>query len=242
MAAEARFELKYRLGVHEYHKARNALRAFIVPDLYTRKAESGKYLVRSLYFDTADYQAYNEKMTGEYGRIKLRLRTYSCSRKARPPIRVELKTRRGELIEKHSAFVTPEDYDAFMATRNWPDASEPVLAEFARLLHLRALRPKVLVEYQREAFLSRFGDDARITFDHDVRCGSATELFPQRLVCRRTNRHVVVMEVKCRNERPPWLLRAITMCGMKSVPNSKYAQSIERTQPVCWSNWSGLRT
>src|SRR5690606_10012800 len=114
-------------------------------------------------------------------------------------VRVELKTRRGSPMEKFSAFVTPADYASYLVSRHWQDEANPVLTEFTRLVRLRELSPKLIVEYYREALVPRSRDDVRVTFDFDVRSTTAKTLFPGRSFWRHHHRDEVIFEVKCRN-------------------------------------------
>lgn len=222
-----RFEYKYRITVALYLRLRAGLTPYMQPDRYTDMAPGGRYYLRSLYFDTADYRAYHEKMGGDFGRTKLRLRSYSRSLSPGGVIRAELKTRRGTPIEKFGALVTPGDYEAYMKSRHWPETDNPVLTEFSRLVRLRELSPKLIVEYQREALTPRGREDVRVTFDFDVRSTSARTLFPDRGFWRHHHRDEVIFEVKCRNSIPDWLAQLIKQHGLKPVANSKYTRAVE---------------
>lgn len=226
-----RFEYKYRLPRQQYYRFKNALVAVMEPDPYTRAAPPGGYLVRSLYYDTDDFASFYEKIEGNSSRIKCRLRTYGEHLEEGTPLRAELKTRRGEAIEKYSAFISPASYSAFIDSRHWPEHNEPVLTEFERLVFLRAMRPKVLVQYRREGFLPRDRDDLRITLDHSVCSCLAENLFPGNPFFRQHHRHLVILEIKCRHRRPPWLNNMVRSYGLKYVANSKYTQGIRAVRP-----------
>jgi hypothetical protein len=72
-----RFEAKYKISRYQYYQVKNALAPFMQLDPFSNAAPKNKYLVRSLYFDTADYQAYYEKINGDCNRVKFRIRAYS---------------------------------------------------------------------------------------------------------------------------------------------------------------------
>lgn len=225
-----RFEIKYRISPAQYYAVKSAMLPYMEPDFYTRRSR-GRYLVRSLYFDTNVYQAYEEKIAGDFRRIKLRLRSYSDAADG-TPVRVELKTRRGPVMEKHRCFVEPSDCAHFLKEWHWPaPTDDPVLVEFERLVHLRVQRPKVLVEYRREGLRARSRDDLRITFDHNVRSAGATSIFPEHPFFRDHHRHQVIMEVKFRFDYPVWLTALVKRYGLKIVANSKYARAVEVAQP-----------
>lgn len=237
MRAINRFELKYRVDPQRCLQLKNALAPYITADDYTKKSAEGHYLVRSLYFDTFDYAAFNEKDEGDYGRIKLRIRSYSDRPDDNARLSVELKTRHGNDMNKFSTFVSLSDYSAFMDNLHWPDAGDAVLMEFERLLHIRAYRPKTIVEYHREGYVARDCRPLRITFDYNVRSAAADGLFPANPFFRPHPGDDVVFEIKCGMKQPSWLTRIVRKYGLELVSNSKYAQSIILSRPDASFDW-----
>lgn len=226
-----RFEYKYHLNISQYYQLKADLVQFARPDYFTRIAPHQRYLVRSLYFDNDLYQAYYEKQEGNFGRIKARIRTYATTFSKNSVIKCELKNRWGETIEKYNAIVTPEEYLRFMKSGHFVTRNEPVLEEFERIFYLRALKPKVLVEYRREGFEPRHRAEVRITFDHDVQSCLATNLFPGPALFKRHHHRLVVLEIKCRQNRPRWLTSLVSKHKLSRVANSKYAQGLEAVRP-----------
>lgn len=226
-----RFEYKYVLSSAQCNAVRNALIGYMVPDRYSRLAPGGRYLVRSIYFDNDRYDSYFEKIEGNFGRIKYRIRAYSECEAHSPQVRVELKARWGHSIEKYSTFTAVEDYRTFMQQRHWPDRDDVVLVEFERLLHLKHLRPRVLVQYRREGFEPRARGDLRVTLDHGVQSAASSSLFPRVARFRHHRRHSVILEIKCRQARPAWLTELVLRHGLRYVANSKYTQGVE---VACW--------
>lgn len=235
-----RFESKYRISKHQYYGVKNALMPFMQLDPFTSVTPNKKYLVRSLYFDTLDYQAYYEKISGDCDRVKFRIRTYTETIEDNPTIRVELKVRKGVMMEKFSSFVKAFQYQEFMNSWHWPLENDPVLDEFERNLHLKHLQPKILVEYHREGFQSRSREDLRITFDHQVRSAFSTSLFPNKVFFRPHHPHIIILEIKHYEKQPNWLRRIVQQHNLKIIANSKYAQGIEVARPdlvtPSWSN------
>lgn len=225
-----RFELKYRLTFEQYLKVKNAIFPYIRYDSFTEAVPEHRYLVRSLYFDSLDYQSYNEKLGGDNFRYKFRIRTYCKTLDCDAAIRAEIKLRRGGKTEKYGAMVTPDSYCHFMKHYHWDCEGNPVLIEFERNLHAHVLRPKVLVEYHREGFRSRDKEDIRVTFDHSVRSAQTKSLFPQTAFFRQHYPHHVILEVKHRDQPPDWLSTIVQNQGLKLETNSKYCQGIDITQ------------
>lgn len=234
-----RFESKYRISSHQYYQIKSALVPYMQLDKFTNATPRNKYRVRSLYFDTLDYQAYFEKISGDCDRVKFRIRTYAETLEDNPTIRVELKVRKGILMEKYSYFVTTPQYQEFMNEWHWPVENSPVLGEFERSLQLKHLRPKILVEYLREGYRSRSRENVRITFDHQVRSAFSTSLFPEKVFFRSHHPHVIVLEIKQYEKQPGWLRNIIQQHSLKTVANSKYAQGIEVARPdLVTPSWS----
>ena len=225
-----RFEFKYRLDVKTYHRVRCALRYATRHDVFSSRGRRNRYLVRSLYFDTFGYDAYEEKVTGVPNRTKLRIRSYWGRRDDAEFVALELKTKSANLVDKFTKRVSLGEYDRFMASGAPLENSDPTVEEFCRLMLLKDLRPKVLVEYEREALTPIDGSGVRITFDHDMRFAFAQELFPRRAFFHRARPHAVVMEIKTRQSRPKWLESIIRGHELPSRPNSKYAWGIEQSQ------------
>lgn len=222
-----RVETKYRLSLRKYFALRNAIIPYMKPDMYTQRTATRKYLVRSLYFDTQDYCIYREKVNGNSDRIKLRIRTYGTKAEDNPDIRIELKVRKSNLMEKYGTFVSMKDYQNFIESDHWSDNQDPVLIEFERLVHHWTLQPKTLVQYLREGFQSREKDDVRVTFDHHIASAPANELYPQKISWRRQYEQQVVLEIKHHHKIPSWMLNLIQSYDLKVVANSKFTSSIE---------------
>jgi hypothetical protein len=234
-----RFEYKYRLYPQQYRQVRAAIRPFMRLDSYTSNAPHGRYLVRSLYFDSADMRAYQEKISGDCDRTKLRIRTYARNLQKKSVIRVEMKARKGISMEKHSSFISLADYQKFIQSNHWSETNDPLLIEFERFVHLKTLVPLVLVEYRREGFSARAQQGLRITFDHQVQSVKAKTLFPHSPIFRTHQRGVITFEIKCNKSQPNWLHELVKTQGLRIVANSKFAKSIEISRPeIIQSSWS----
>ena len=223
-----RFELKYRINYMQYHKLKIALMPYMDKDDYTRAAKHNRYLVRSLYFDTYDYNLYYQKMSGNNERVKFRLRTYSKDFDEDVVIRAEMKVRLANAMIKYGVFVSAADYGYFMQRQHWPDYNCQILNEFELNLHQKALNPKVLTDYQREGFEDRAKEGIRVTFDHKVRSAHSDNLFPgNKIFFREHHPGGIVFEIKCRYNQPYWLHNLIRDYGLKLAANSKFAQGIQ---------------
>ncbi len=226
MSSTARFERKYRLTPSAYVGLRSRLAALTRPDDYTMRS-GGRYLVRSLYYDSDDLSAYREREEGLFGRIKLRLRAYDSRESKMRRVRVEIKTRRGAVMVKHTAFTDYPDCLRFLETRSW-QGDDPVLSEFERLVRIRDARPVLLVEYRREAFVARDDPAVRVTLDHAVHSARADSLAFEPMLLRPHRPRSIVLEIKTScGVLPRWVEALVRDHGLTLVSNSKYAQGIE---------------
>ena len=219
--------MKYRFDCLAYLKIRSAIVPFMKKDIYTQQAGGKGYLVRSLYFDTHEYEAYHEKMSGNNERIKFRIRTYQENPNTDVKIRVELKCRKTNLVIKKSSFITLQQYMHFMRHKHWPETDDPVLLEFETYLHHKCLKPKIITEYQREGYVSRSHSDLRITFDHNVKSIHSECLYPSKPYHKKHHDNCVIMEIKFREEPEAWVKKLIKTYGLKLIANSKFTQGIQ---------------
>jgi len=208
-------------------------------DAYSLAAAQHKYLVRSLYLDDDTFTNYIEKVHGDSDRVKLRIRTYTTSPDSKSPLRAEFKARRGITVEKHSTWISLSDYETFSSQKHWPQKDDPVLTEFERYVHMKSLRPKIIVEYLREGYRARNGDNLRITFDHHVRSAHTSLLFPERPFFHNHHPGQIVLEIKCNEAQPAWLRHMIVEYGLRPCTNSKYIQGINVSRrDVVTPSWS----
>lgn len=166
-----RHELKFLINELEAVILKQLLKQYLSHD--QNGGESGRYLVRSLYFDDMYESAFREKMDGVLLRKKYRIRTYGGT--GEPFIRAECKYKRDAYICKQSEVISSEefyqilkyDYDFFLNKQSL------LLLDYYVQCASHGLRPRVVVDYDREAFILEEGN-VRVTFDHSVRASSNT--------------------------------------------------------------------
>ena len=230
MSYAPRFEEKYILSPVQYRRVLAGIAGRMQRDDYSKASPSGRYYVGSLYFDTSDYRAYMEKITGEKNRTKLRIRSYFRRRENAKFVSVELKTRNGRFIIKYGTHAPIDAYDRYSTTGRWGIENDAVLTEFERIERLQCQRPKVLVVYEREAYKSLRPSGLRISFDHGIRYARANSLFPRFPIYRAQPNRPIILEIKNANEGPDWLQQVVRDFSLKSVPHSKYANAVEQSQ------------
>lgn len=230
MSNTKRFEYKYPMSTSQYLRVRAALLAWMRHDQFSRSSPQHRYFVRSLYYDTDSYTAYEEKVTGATSRIKLRVRSYWPTRSQAQFLKVELKTKVANLTDKYSLVISLQEYDHFMNLGVWSRLSDPISDEFLRAVLLKAMRPRVLVDYHREGLEPSDASGLRVTFDHNTQSAAADEVFPSTAYFRAVDPHQVIMEIKTHDDPPLWLQRLVKRFGLHASPHSKYALAVEQTQ------------
>ena len=163
-----RHELKYYITLGEYELLQRKLSLTMERDAFAKK-NGGEYFIRSLYFDDRADSAFREKLSGIDERDKFRIRIYDMRDDV---IKLECKHKSNGYIKKQSIGLSRKEYEKlisgdrlFLLNRPEPFARRMYL-EFAQ----RALKPAVIVDYTREAFVFPM-EDVRVTFDKNVRTG-----------------------------------------------------------------------
>lgn len=228
MSAKVRFERKYRLGAAAYHRVLCAIRPYCSLDRHSREAEDGRYLVRSLYFDDSDYSGYTDKVEGVRMRVKYRARAYGTTRADARTVKIEEKTRDGEIIRKLSNEVSLEDFETFLKSGHWGNSRGEALDAFAYARFKSDLKPAVLIQYRREAYFGKIAREARFTFDHDIACAWTNDILAPSGRLLPLSSPCVVFEIKTDQSDADFISRLVRETGLASEPNSKYALAFER--------------
>ncbi|MBR4278976.1 MAG: polyphosphate polymerase domain-containing protein [Clostridia bacterium] len=211
-----RREEKFLIGYEEYSIIASRVRALLEPD---KNGENGKYSICSMYFDDAFDTALAEKEDGNAVHIKFRLRTYGGSKKM---IRLERKTKRGIVTEKHSAQISESELEAILSGDHLDENADC----FGLVSEMRAkgFKPAISVRYDRESYIFKpLG--IRITFDKNVDSlppEKATLFGDTKSALPAIGRDKIIMEVKYSERCPAFIRKAVNTYGMQ-LSVSKYA-------------------
>ena len=162
-----RHELKYFITPAEMTVLRSVLTP--VMQLDPNGDEHNEYHIRSLYFDTINDDAFVEKISGVGNRKKYRIRIYNHSDKV---IKLECKSKYGDLISKQSVTIPRELADQLIAgdPEGLQRMRHPLFHDMFREMRINLLRPAVIVDYVREAYIHP-AEEVRVTFDKTLRTG-----------------------------------------------------------------------
>jgi len=216
----ARHELKYFINPAELDALRARLRGALAMDEHCVKGRP--YLIRSLYFDDIADSAFYDKQAGVMHRDKYRIRIYNYSDKV---IFLERKRKLGDLIQKSSVQITRRLCDQLLTgdPTGLFRSSNPLLQDVYVQMRTRLLRPRVLVDYAREAYLHP-AEDVRITFDMSLRSGLfSNDLFNPHVptICPH-DRNVEILEVKFNNYLPDYIAALLRGVEAERSAVSKY--------------------
>lgn len=224
-----RHELKYSIT----YKEREALLHRFGP-MIERDKNGGKngYTIRSLYFDDYKNTAYEEKLAGTFARKKYRIRIYNFSDKV---IKLECKEKQGSYIHKTSASLSREEVQkilnqdyGFLLTRK-----EELCKEFYYQCASNLMRPMVIVDYERDAFVEPIGD-VRITFDKHVRSAWGDyDIFDSSLPSYEVlESDMLIMEVKYTQVLPEYVRRIIDSKHATQEAASKYVLCVDKKRQL----------
>lgn len=219
-----RYELKYEISAAVLPLLRCRLRAVMQQD---RHCGPSGYHIRSLYFDDPDRSAYLDKIDGHPERSKLRLRYYNLDPSY---IVLENKEKLGNLTRKTGQIVSLPTAAALAAGTPalCTEKSGPVLDTYFSRGGAAGLRPAVMVDYRRTAFVYSVSN-VRITLDEDICSG----LYHKDLFDTQCVRIPVldpgraVLEVKFDRFLPTHLSAALADIPMVRLAISKYVKCLD---------------
>jgi hypothetical protein len=228
----SRFECKYIISPLLVPQIREFIQPFMRPDRFANAIDAS-YEICSLYLDTDDLQLYQQTVSGEKKRFKLRVRTYSDDPQS--PVFFEVKRRLDGIVQKRRARIDRRRSAALLASgvNGWlRDVTDDVLSDieyFSVYQRLSGAKPLIRVKYRREAYEPRGGDPARITIDTALQhCITLDDT-----LSHETGRWVTtpvegtILELKFTERYPPWFLDLVHLFGLKQQPVPKYVMSVD---------------
>ncbi len=213
-----RHELKHEITTSDMIAIRQRMRAVAKPDPHVI---DGKYLIRSLYFDTPEDKALLEKQSGISRRQKFRIRYYNGDKSL---IHLEKKSKVGGLGNKVSANLTEEEADRIVkGDISWMrDSENELIKELYSKMISERLQPKTIVDYTREPFIFGPGN-VRVTLDYNIRTGLRnTDFLNTECITVPAAYGVCILEVKWDNYLPEIIRDAVGLPHSRTGAFSKY--------------------
>jgi len=232
-----RYEHKFLVAERLVPAIRSFARSTSTLDRYARA--DGAYSIRSLYFDTPSLGLYAANGREQGYRFKVRARMYPDAPAG--PCFLEVKRRCLDVIVKTRAPVPcdrwREAIDCDGATLDaLTERSRTAVLSFASKVHSHHLEPVLLVQYEREAYVSEIDSYARLTLDREIRVQPMTaldfEADPRRwrlvdhAAQTRSTGSVAVLELKFERRPPAWMDTMVQRLELVRLSFSKYCYGI----------------
>lgn len=195
-----------------------------------KHASGGAYTIRSLYFDDYWNSSYEEKEAGILMRKKYRIRIYNYSDQS---IKLERKKKFGAHIYKESAPLTREETERIIKGdyRFLLKSPHPLCQEFYYECMTNLMRPRVIVDYEREPWVFDVGT-VRLTFDSNLRAAIGSfDIFDDSLPTLPIfEPGKLVMEVKYTELLPQMVKSIVAAESDEFLAVSKYVLCYEKTR------------
>lgn len=233
-----RKEIKYLLTPMQYIQFRALAEGHLAP------AEYHESTVTSVYYDTPDDVLINRSIAGGKYKEKLRVRAYGTDKPAADtPVFIEIKKKFKGITYKRRVNCTKAAADAFLggmdyeqAIGTWPLAdaqaqegahsrvSLQIAGEIAWMRdHYEGLAPRMNVLTHRLSFVDADNPELRITFDADARWQKVGDACEQAMFANDER----ILEVKCAQAYPMWLVAVLNECGVRPQSVSKYGRAYQ---------------
>lgn len=215
-----RHEYKYIISQGQYAILKQRFSALLKLD---KNSMSGGYRITSLYFDDIYRSGYNDKLAGEQVRKKYRIRAYNLDSSI---IKLECKHKDNEYISKRSVTLSKEQYYQILGGDYSlginPEYADTTLESLYVSNSLARVKPTVLVDYYREAFVSASGN-VRFTFDSKLSTSyQSLDMFSKNTIFSPVLGNQIVLELKYDEFLPSYLLDIIQGVGLEKQPVSKF--------------------
>jgi SPX domain protein involved in polyphosphate accumulation len=236
-----RRELKYFIVPELIPDIITMITPYVEVDPYAEGRDNNTYTIRSIYFDTEQYDFYYEKMDGVKIRKKIRVRSYNEYHPEGFAF-LEIKRRYNNRIVKERSQVPLSQLEQVCIERTNPNGhidvfsnGSVVMSKFLYNLTKMDLHPSVLVTYEREPYIGAMDNSIRVTFDKDVRAIIAPEL--QDLFTDDGFEFLTdgkcILELKFDGFMPKWMRYLVAELNIRVQSISKYCLGVEIYQKSC---------
>ena len=228
MMGRGRFELKYLIRFSDFRVIRERMSAVCLTDPHA--VEGGSYLIRSIYYDTANLDFFREKIDGVGRRKKVRIRFYG--NEEIEASYAEIKRRAGNTVSKLRQRLPGDSVAALLKTPNHGITSlfnldGPCIDELKKIHFSNPLSPQVGISYWRQAYVWPAFDNVRLTFDYDLRYLPQYFLEDQQAYEKPfLNQGLMVMEVKTDGHLPTWFTELGKGLNLQQTRYSKYCSAL----------------
>ncbi len=237
-----RLEYKFLVRNELLDSLRKKILPFVELDKFVKENNGNEYTVRSIYFDTSNFDYYHEKINGIKIRKKLRIRSYDTKADDNL-VFLEIKNKYDNFIGKNRSpvlfhnlknLLNTNEIETYALTNNGYANSINDGEKFLHHIYRSGLKPTILIVYEREAFLSKFDNGLRITFDKSIRFydnPNIDSLYRDDDLEIASPNHFV-LELKFSNGYPKWLQDIVQEFGLIRRSISKYTICIDSSKRI----------
>jgi hypothetical protein len=217
-----RHEFKYTISDLNCLVLKNRLSKVLKKD---KNCPDEGYSIASVYFDDYNNKAYKEKINGEDTRHKYRIRFYNDDTSF---LKLEKKSKIHQMTMKSSVSLTESEvkeiYDGNFEFLK--EKKENLYKDFYFELSHGLIKPKVIVKYNRIAFIHPVGD-LRITFDTNVKTSiNQVNIFEDNISYRPVlGINENILEIKFNGVMPDYIKSLIESGHVMASSSSKYVYS-----------------
>lgn len=220
----ARKEIKFSINERDRVKLIDDLSYILYPDDY---GDNGRYIVRTVYFDTLTNSDYTSKIKKDNYKKKIRIRTYASNFDY---VKLEFKEKTFDNQLKQSLKITRKDAEDILNMKYeiLLKYDNPLAKKCYNTLSGFAYRPVCLIQYDRVAF-THPSFSTRITMDNNILYSNMDlDIFNNfKNIKRMSYENNTVLEVKFHNFLFPQLQYVIKKCSDMGKPQSKFGGSRE---------------
>lgn len=220
---EYRSELKFLVDNNDLLILNHRIKNIMNLDSNIKKEDC--YNIRSIYFDSYDNDYLKETESGINKRLKIRIRIYNKSSKT---IKLEIKHKLNGYTKKESCKISKEICDKLINGEDllYSECKNKVLKKLYLEQKMNLLKPKIIVEYDRVAYINKTGN-VRVTFDKNIRTSKYIDRFFDDNIYSVPilDNNEEILEVKYDEILPSWIAQSLELNKLSRTSFSKYAVS-----------------
>jgi SPX domain protein involved in polyphosphate accumulation len=229
----SRYELKYVIDGACARRVRDFVRGHLRRDVHAIPEMRHAYPIYSLYLDGPGLMLYNATVQAQRNRFKLRVRYYG--HEPGSPVFCEIKRRVNDVIIKERAAVRRSSL-ARLLNGHHPRRDDlldderadalDALRRFCELRNSLLAEPRIIVYFEREAWVSPQDESVRVTFDYEAAAAHyADDLRPSEWCDARVPG--VILELKFDDRFPVWMRDLVQSSDLHRTPMGKYVHCMD---------------
>ena len=223
-----RYEFKYFLPKYIGEEIKNHASKFMILDHFANLELKKNYFVRSIYFEDEFNSNFEEKINGYRVRKKFRLRYYNKNID-NSSVFLETKGRNLERTYKRRVRLDNSDLEIikqekllFNLIKKYPKSI--LIQDFVFEFYKKKLKPKILIDYEREPYINKHGLYFRLTFDQNLSCINLNNKLNKNILNKsiECKSGFTILEVKFERSIPLWFHRIIQSYNLRRQSISKF--------------------